>query len=54
MTDKLKNIKENDIKLNEDGAVEISDELQDVIAGGVNPEAQEQEDECLNIGCHVN
>ncbi|WP_299003228.1 hypothetical protein [uncultured Shewanella sp.] len=43
MTDKLQNIKTDEIKLNEDGIVEISDELQEAIAGGIDPESLEDE-----------
>jgi len=48
MTDKLENIKNDEIKLNKDGEVELSEELTNAIAGGFSPE---EEDEELNVSC---
>ena len=48
MTDKFENIENEEIKLNKNGDVELSDELANAVAGGFNPE--EEEDECINVG----
>ncbi len=54
MTDKFENIKSEEIKLNKNGVVELSDDLANAVAGGFNPE-EEQEDEgnngCVNGSC---
>lgn len=56
MTDKFENIESEEIKLNKNGEVELSDELANAVAGGFNPE-EEQEDEgngiCANGSCAV-
>jgi len=52
MSNKLENIKSEEIKLNKDGEVEIPEELQseiDDVAGGVSPEESEEE---TNINCY--
>ncbi len=56
MTNKLENITADEIKLNEDGDLELSTELQAVIAGGISPEEAEEEviivtNKGCNIGC---
>lgn len=53
MTNKLENIKAEEIKLNENGELELSEELQDIVSGGVSPEDAEEEGNngCVNIGC---
>lgn len=43
-------IKPDDIKLNEDGTIELNEYLQDEIFGGTSPEETEEE---LNICCEV-
>ncbi|WP_042147894.1 MULTISPECIES: hypothetical protein [unclassified Pseudoalteromonas] len=50
MTDKLENIKNEEIKLNKDGEIELSEELTNAIAGGFSPE-DENEDEAINGSC---
>lgn len=50
----LENIKNEDIKMNKDGELEVSEELQsqiDEVAGGVSPEESEEEDLVINIFC---
>ncbi|MCS6237661.1 hypothetical protein G3495_21495 [Shewanella baltica] len=53
MTTKFENIKSEDIKLNENGDVELSPELTEAVAGGFSPEEEENEgtNNCLNISC---
>ena len=51
MSKKFKEIKSEEIKLNELGDVELSEELADAVAGGFSPE--EEEDEVTNDGCTV-
>jgi hypothetical protein len=51
MTNKFENIESDDVKLNKDGELEVSEELAGAIAGGFNPE--EEEDEDVNNGCTV-
>lgn len=47
---KLKNIKQDDIAIDENGELELSDELQDMVAGGArNIEAPD-----TNYGCGTN
>ena len=55
MTDKFENINGDEINLNVNGELEISDALQDAVAGGFNPEAEEDEmpDDKTNINCPV-
>lgn len=53
MTNKLENITADEIKLNEDGDLELSNELQAVIAGGISPEEAEEEDVIINKGCNI-
>lgn len=59
MTNKLENITTEDIKLNENGELELSEDLQDAIAGGVGPEDVDEEGNsgcntgCKNTGCGV-
>ncbi|MCF7520090.1 MULTISPECIES: hypothetical protein [Pseudoalteromonas] len=48
MSKKFENIKNEEIKLNELGEVELSEELAGVVAGGFSPE---EEDEETNVGC---
>ena len=56
MTDKFENITSEEIKLNEKGEVELSEELADAVAGGFDPE-QGEEDEKGNkicgLGCEA-
>lgn len=52
MTDKFEKIENEDIKLNEKGDIELSDELADAVAGGFNPEEEESEGD-TNNGCKV-
>lgn len=49
MTNKLENIKAEEIKLNEHGELELSEDLLDAISGGVSPEEADEED--INQGC---
>ncbi len=51
MTDKFKNIKSEEIKINKNGEVELSDDLANAVAGGFNPEAEDNEDIIVNIFC---
>lgn len=53
MSKKIENIESDEIKLNKDGEVELSEELQNAIAGGVSPEEGEEEDIVINFGCKV-
>ena len=56
MPESIKNIKSDEMKLNKDGSVQISDELLGAIAGGLNPEDQEDEGIVTingNCGCEV-
>ena len=58
MSDNLKNIKSEEIKLNKDGEVEMPEELQsqvDDVAGGISPEESEEEGNngCTNNGCVI-
>ncbi|MBL4941338.1 MAG: hypothetical protein JKY81_06685 [Colwellia sp.] len=43
MTDKFENIKSDEIKINKDGEIELSDELANAVSGGFDPEAEEDE-----------
>lgn len=43
MTNKFENINKEDIKINENGDLELSKELTNAIAGGFNPEQEEAE-----------
>jgi|TARA_B100001059_G_scaffold236417_1_gene286797 hypothetical protein len=53
MSNKFKNIESEEIKLNELGEIELSEELTDAVAGGFSPE--EEEDEGINVGsCTTN
>jgi len=59
MTDKFENIKNEEIKINENGEIELSKNLADAIAGGFNPEEEEDEgvlaDVCgNNCSCEKN
>jgi len=47
MTDKFENIESEDIKLNKNGEIELSDALAGAVAGGFNPEEEEE----TNIKC---
>lgn len=59
MTDKFENINADEIKLNANGELEISEALQDAVAGGFDPEAAEDEateiknesDCTVNVNC---
>ncbi|MCF7501730.1 MULTISPECIES: hypothetical protein [unclassified Pseudoalteromonas] len=51
MSKKFENIKDEEIKLNELGEVELSEELTDAVAGGFSPE---EEDEEGNGICDIN
>ena len=57
MTDKFENIDSEEIVLNANGELEISAELQDAVAGGFNPESEEEEmgvvDAEVNTKCTV-
>ncbi|MBB1335163.1 hypothetical protein H5154_15170 [Pseudoalteromonas sp. SR44-5] len=48
MSNKFENIESEEIKLNELGEVELSEELTDAVAGGFSPE---EEDEEGDTGC---
>ncbi|AQP99735.1 hypothetical protein B0W48_07975 [Pseudoalteromonas aliena] len=48
MSNKFENIESEEIKLNELGEIELSEELTDAVAGGFSPE---EEDEEGNTGC---
>lgn len=52
MTNKFENINSEEIKLNELGEIELSQELQDAVAGGFSPE--EEEDAEGNKNCTTN
>lgn len=55
MTEQYKNIKADDVTLAADGSVELTEKLQDLVAGGVSPEElQEDESTVANTGCTVN
>ncbi|WP_282167713.1 hypothetical protein [Shewanella japonica] len=49
MTTKFENIENADIKVNQEGDVELSPELAEAVAGGFNPEEEELEGN--NLGC---
>ena len=49
MSNKFENIKSEEIKLNELGEIELSEELTDAVAGGFSPEEEDEED--INQGC---
>lgn len=55
MTNKFENINSEEIKLNELGEIELSQELQDAVAGGFSPEEEEDAEgnicPTINIGC---
>ncbi len=53
MTKKFENIESDEIKLNKNGEVELSDELAGAVAGGFNPEEEEEEIFDGNCGCTV-
>ncbi|NMM42242.1 hypothetical protein [Pseudoalteromonas arctica] len=50
MSNKFENIESEEIKLNELGEVELSEELTDAVAGGFSPE---EEDEEGDTGCGI-
>jgi hypothetical protein len=50
MTNKFENIESEEIKLNELGEIELSEELAGAVAGGFSPE---EEDEEGNVNCPV-
>lgn len=50
MSKKFENIKNEEIKLNELGEVELSEELSDAVSGGFSPE---EEDDEHNV-CQIN
>lgn len=54
MSKKSERIKTEEIKLNSNGDLDISDELQDLITGGTNPEDTEEEGIVINFNCHNN
>lgn len=55
MSDKYQNIQATAMQLGADGSVELSDDLLDLIAGGVSPEEEaEDETSVSNTGCTVN
>jgi hypothetical protein len=55
MSGKYQDIQAGAMQLNADGSVELSDDLLDLIAGGVSPEEQaEDEASVSNTGCTVN
>lgn len=43
MTDKLENIKNEEIKMNKNGEIELSDELANAVAGGFSADGEEAE-----------
>ena len=45
--DKLKSAIKENFHVNKQGEVELSKELQDAVAGGLNPEAEEGEDDIV-------
>ncbi|RZF90846.1 hypothetical protein LY624_17190 [Pseudoalteromonas sp. N1230-9] len=56
MSNKFENIKNEEIKLNELGEVELSEELAGVVAGGFSPEEEDEEGDTgcgntINFGC---
>ncbi|CAM3012574.1 MULTISPECIES: hypothetical protein [Pseudoalteromonas] len=51
MTKKFENIESQEIKLNELGEVELSEELANAVAGGFSPEEEEEEGVTINFGC---
>jgi hypothetical protein len=51
MTDKFENIESEEIKLNELGEVELSEELAGAVAGGFSPEEEDEEGITINFGC---
>lgn len=50
MSDKLENIESQDIQIDANGDVELSDDLQSAVAGGFSPESEEDE-AADNTGC---
>lgn len=52
MTDKFENIESEEIKLNKNGEVELSDDLADAVAGGFDPEADDELED-TNVHCTV-
>lgn len=52
MKDKFDNIDSAEINVNKHGDVELSEELTNAIAGGFNPEEEENEGD-TNNGCKV-
>ncbi|PAJ75946.1 hypothetical protein CJF42_02680 [Pseudoalteromonas sp. NBT06-2] len=50
MTDKFENIESEEIKVNENGEVELSEELSTAVSGGFDPE-QDEESEGSNGIC---
>jgi hypothetical protein len=53
MSDKFENIDSEEIQLNKDGELQISDALQDAVAGGFNPEEEDNEAPEINTKCKV-
>jgi hypothetical protein len=53
MTDKFENIDSEEIKLTQSGELEISASLQDAVAGGFDPETEEDEARAINTNCEV-
>lgn len=51
MTKKFENIKSQEIKLNELGEVELSEELANAVSGGFSPEEEEEEGVTINFYC---
>lgn len=47
----IENIKSGDIKLDQEGNLQISADLLEEVSGGVSPE--DMEDEAINIGCNT-
>lgn len=43
MTDKFESIDSEEITMNENGEIELSEALQDAVAGGFSPEEEEEE-----------
>ncbi len=55
MSTKYQEIQAGAMQLGADGSVELSDDLLDLIAGGVSPEEEaEDETSVSNTGCTVN
>lgn len=50
MSNKFQNIKSKHISLDQSGELQLSEELKDLIAGGISPEDTEEE---ANVGCKV-